>query len=148
MAPGNLTVSEKLHHPARYNRAIMFRLSVAVAAFFSALIPRAASAQADTGQTYLEFQVDQPARVKTPAIPVYPEHLRSAGTDGLVLVQFVVDERGKALLPTFKVLKSNDNAFSEAVKRAVAKMAFHPAEIGGRKVKSIVQQPYRFTARS
>ena len=45
---------------------------------------------------------------------------------------------------TFKVLKSTNDAFTDAVKRAMPRMKFFPAEIGGRKVKELVQQPYAF----
>jgi periplasmic protein TonB len=34
--------------------------------------------------------------------------------------------------------------FSDAVRRTVATMAFFPAEVSGRKVKQLVQQPFRF----
>jgi protein TonB len=132
-------------HFPNFVNAIMPRLSVLFAALLVSLIPSVSRAQTDTGQTFLEFQVERPVRVKTPVAPVYPVRLRNAKTEGLVLVQFIVDERGTAQMGSFKVLRSNDEAFTESVRRAVSAMSFHPAEIGSRKVKVLVQQPYQFS---
>jgi len=35
--------------------------------------------------------------------------------------------------------------FTNSVKQALSGMRFYPAEIGGRKVKQLVQQPFNFT---
>ena len=70
--------------------------------------------------------------------------MRGANIEGQVLVQFVVDERGMAQMSTFKVLKSTDNELTTSVQRAVSSMTFYPAETQGRKVKQLVQQPFRF----
>lgn len=114
----------------------------------AALTPATAFAQenknAATEQTFLDFQVEQAARVKVQNAPQYPNHLQRAQITGTVLVQFVVDEAGTPQMDTFKVLRSSDAAFSESVRRAVSKSAFFPAEIKGKKVKQLVQQPYTF----
>jgi protein TonB len=99
---------------------------------------------ADTAQTFLEFQVERPVRVKAVTSPVYPDRLRAGRVEGQVIVQFVVGEDGTAQMNTFKTLKSTDNAFTESVKRAVRSSLFFPAEIGGRKVRQLVQQPFLF----
>ena len=62
--------------------------------------------------TYLDFQVEQPAKVKTVKTPVYPDHLRASQVEGRVLVQFVVDERGRPDMSSFKVIKSSDAALT------------------------------------
>jgi len=97
-------------------------------------------------QTYFEFQVEK----QVSAIPGtsnlrYPDMLRSANIEGEVLVQFVVDTTGRADISQFKVLKSSHDLFTSAVKSALGQMRFYPAEIGGRKVKQLVQQPFNFT---
>ena len=98
-----------------------------------------------TDQPYFDFQVEKQAGpVPGSPTPEYPEMLRSANIEGEVLAQFVVDTSGKVDMPTFKVLKSTNDAFTDAVKRALPRMKFFPAEIGGRKVKELVQQPYAF----
>jgi len=132
------------------SKIIFSLILVAAAALPSAALAQQASqtvaTSAGSDQTYLDFQVEQTVRVKTIASPEYPSQLRSARIEGQVLVQFVVDEKGRAQMNTFKVLRSSDNAFSESVKIAVSETAFHPAEIGGRKVKQLVQQPFKFAS--
>jgi protein TonB len=118
-------------------------LNVSIAAGQSATN---ASSPVTTGQTYLDFQVEHPVRMKDPVPPAYPTHLRKAGIEGLVVAQFVVDERGAAMMSTFKVVESDDVAFTESVKRAVNVMKFEPAEVGGRKVRQLVQQHFKFKA--
>jgi protein TonB len=71
--------------------------------------------------------------------------LRSANVEGEVLAQFVVDTLGRAGMQTFKVLKSSHDLFTNSVKSALSNMRFYPAEVGGRKVKQLVQMPFQFT---
>src|SRR3954462_7536601 len=116
-----------------------------VAALVAAFIPSFAQAQvtqASNDQTYLDFQVESPVRVKDPVAPVYPESLHSQKVAGEVIVQFVVNEGGEPIMSTFKVLRSNENAFSESVKSAVSAMTFYAAVFQGRKVKQLVQVPF------
>ena len=100
---------------------------------------------ADNNQTYFEFQVEKPV-VQAPnsGQPRYPDILRQAGVEGEVLAQFVVDTTGKADVSSFKVLKTSHDLFATAVKNALPSMRFIPAEVGGRKVKQLVQQPFGF----
>jgi TonB family protein len=96
-------------------------------------------------QTYFEFQVEQAV---SPAAgtgqPRYPDMLRSANVEGEVLAQFVVDTTGVADMSQFKVLKSTHDMFTAAVREALPTMRFHPALVGGRPVKQLVQMPFRF----
>ncbi len=97
-------------------------------------------------QTYFEFQVEKQVSGIPGTVNLrYPDMLRSANVEGEVLVQFVVDTTGRADLREFKVLKSSHDLFTNAVKTALVQMRFYPAEIGGRKVKQLVQQPFNFT---
>ena len=97
------------------------------------------------GQTYFEFQVEKPV-VQAPGSsgPRYPDILRSAGVEGEVLAQFVVDTTGKAEKNSLKILKSSHDLFAQAVQNALPNMKFIPAEVGGRRVKQLVQQPFTF----
>ena len=45
---------------------------------------------------------------------------------------------------TFKVLKSSHDLFTNAVKASLPNMRFYAAEVGGRKVKQLVQMPFQF----
>ncbi|MEK7401630.1 MAG: energy transducer TonB [Gemmatimonadota bacterium] len=97
-------------------------------------------------QTYFEFQVEKQVSGVPGTVNLrYPDMLRSANVEGEVLVQFVVDTMGRADLTTFKVLKTSHDLFTNAVRSALGQMRFYPAEIGGRKVKQLVQQPFNFT---
>jgi periplasmic protein TonB len=97
-------------------------------------------------QPYFEFQVEKPV-VGAPGSsqPRYPDILRQAGVEGEVLAQFVVDTTGRAEAGSFKVLKSSHDLFAQSVRSALPSMRFIPAEVGGRKVKQLVQQPFAFT---
>jgi len=99
-----------------------------------------------TDQPYFEFQVEKPV-VPAPGStsPRYPDMLRQAGVEGEVLAQFVVDTTGKAEAGSLKILKSSHDLFIQSVKNALPQMKFIPAEVGGRKVKQLVQQPFTFS---
>src|SRR5215217_1983451 len=97
-------------------------------------------------QPYFEFQVEkQVQQIPGTGNLRYPDMLRSANVEGEVLAQFVVDTTGRFEAGTFKVLKSSHELFTAAVKSALPNMKFYPAEVGGRKVKQLVQQPFTFS---
>ena len=97
-------------------------------------------------QPYFEFQVEKPV-VPAPGStsPRYPDMLRQAGVEGEVLAQFVVDTTGRAEANSLKILKSSHDLFIQSVRNALPQMKFIPAEVGGRKVKQLVQQPFTFS---
>jgi protein TonB len=64
--------------------------------------------------------------------------------EGEVLAQFIVDTTGRAEINSWKVLKASHELFAQAVKSALPGMRFIPAEVGGKKVKQLVQQPFTF----
>lgn len=78
--------------------------------------------------------------------PKYPSVLQSAGIEGAVETQFVVDTTGTADMVTFKVLNSGEvnPLFVNSVKSALEKMRFRSAEINGHKVRQLVQQAFNF----
>ena len=97
-------------------------------------------------QTFYDFQVEkQVAPSPGNPGPRYPDMLRSANVEGEVLVQFVVDTTGRVENGSIKILKSSHDLFTNSVRSALTNMRFYPAEIGGRKVKQLVQQPFNFT---
>jgi periplasmic protein TonB len=100
---------------------------------------------ANTNQTYFEFQVEKPAEMlaESPK-PKYPSVLESSGIAGEVQAQFVVNSSGKADMDSFKVLKSTNELFTQAVKNVLPRMKFSPAMIGGKPVNQLVQQSFQF----
>ena len=104
------------------------------------------TAPVNTDQPFFEFQVEkQVQQIPGSGNLRYPDMLRSANVEGEVLAQFVVDTTGKYENGSFKVLKSSHDLFTAAVRNALPTMRFYPAEVGGRKVKQLVQQPFTFS---
>jgi protein TonB len=98
-----------------------------------------------TDQTYFEFQVERPASMLDDSPkPKYPAVLESSGIAGEVQAQFVVSANGKADMNSFKVLKSTNELFTQAVKNVLPRMRFSPAQIGGKPVNQLVQQSFQF----
>lgn len=96
--------------------------------------------------TYFDFQVESAAALKQGTMqPVYPATLKSAGIDGEVLAQFVVDAEGKVDLETFKALKSTHVLFTASIRDALEQAVFTPALVGGRPVKQLLQLPFMFS---
>src|SRR6478609_7791000 len=96
-----------------------------------------------TNQTYFEFQVEKPAEMlQDSPKPKYPSVLESSGISGQVDAQFVVRNDGKADMDTFKVLKTTNELFTQAVKNVLPRMHFSPAQIGGKPVNQLVQQSF------
>jgi protein TonB len=95
--------------------------------------------------TYFEFQVEKPVmQAPNSPTPQYPDILRQAGVEGEALVSFVVDTTGRADVASFKVIRTTHELFATAVKNALPRMRFIPAEVGDKKVRQLVQQPFSF----
>ena len=98
--------------------------------------------------TYLQTQVEKVAAlIPGTGTPEYPEALKNAGVEGEVHVSFVVDTTGRADVRTLNVLQSTHSQLTHAVLRAFPRMRFFPAEIGGNKVRQLVQLPFVFAIR-
>ena len=108
---------------------------------------RPAEAATDTkGDVFYEFQVEKPAMpFPSNPSPRYPEKLKMAGTSGRVRVQFVIDTTGRPEVSTVKILESSHVLFTNAVREAVARMQFYPAETGGKKLRQLVEMPFEFS---
>lgn len=91
------------------------------------------------------FEVDvEVVAIASTVRPQYPDMLRSSGTEGQVIAQFIVNEKGRADRKTFRVVSSTHALFSDAVSRALPNMRFKPAKIGGKPVSQLVQQLFVF----
>jgi protein TonB len=76
--------------------------------------------------------------------PRYPATLRSAGIEGRVLAEFVVDTLGRAELATLRFPELANPLFGDAVREALARYRFLPGEVAGRKVRTRVAVPFEF----
>jgi protein TonB len=80
--------------------------------------------------------------------PKYPDGLKAAGVDGAVEVTFIVDSLGMADTASFRVLKSNHQLFTDAVRAALPGMRYRPAMIGNTPVCQWVKQAFVFDVRN
>jgi TonB family protein len=104
-----------------------------------------ATTPVNADQPWFEFQVNKPAtQIPGTGNLRYPDELRRANVEGVVLAQFVVTASGDVEPGTFKELRSSDPLFTEAVKANLPSMKFYPAEVKGVRVKQLVQQPFTF----
>jgi len=103
-------------------------------------------ATAPTGGTFRADQVEKQVSVVPGSQPPrYPEILRSSGVEGQVTALFVVDETGRAEEDSVRFVRSDNPLFEDAVKQALHRMQFVPAEIAGRRVRQLVLMPFVFT---
>lgn len=93
-----------------------------------------------------EVTIEAQAVANNP-VPRYPDSLRAARVGGLVLAQWVVDTAGVPEMSTFKIVRSPNKAFSDAVRLAVDKMRYEPARLNGKKVRELLQVPFDFQQR-
>jgi hypothetical protein len=110
---------------------------------FSVAVPRFDSVVVDRGR-----------------LPHYPEDLEQARVTGSLLMQFVVDTTGHAVMETVKDLwparvprlageeLSAYQKFRRSVVKAISETTFKPKRIGGCKVPELVQMPFAFKVRS
>lgn len=111
----------------------------------SAVANRGPVAKPEGDQPYFEFMVEKPVtEASNTQRPRYPDILKSAGVEGDVMAQFVVDTTGRVEINTFKVLKTSHQLFEAAVRSALPGMRFIPAEVGQKRVRQLVQQPFVF----
>ena len=98
-----------------------------------------------TDQPYFDFQVEKQA-MAAPGNrpPTYPSVLQNANVEGTVLATFVVDTTGRVDMSTFRIIESDHDLFSNAVRNHMPNMRYYAAETGGRKVMMWVQQPFNF----
>ena len=74
--------------------------------------------------------------------PVYPEALRVAGIQGQVLVEVFISAQGAVM--EINILKSDNDEFTEAVKRAIMHSSFITGRQDGKAVPVKVQIPFTF----
>ena len=99
-----------------------------------------------TPAPFFEFQADRLAeQIPGTGNIRYPDQLRTANVEGEVLAQFVVDADGRYLDGSFKVLKSTNPLFDEAVKNSLPNMRFTPAMVKGKAIRQLMQLPFTFS---
>jgi len=79
--------------------------------------------------------------------PDYPPVAMQAGIEGRVVVQVVVDENGRVIPGTERVLTSTSDVFNEPALNAARACTFKPGQMGDRPVKVRVNIPFAFRLR-
>jgi protein TonB len=92
------------------------------------------------------FRVVERPAAALPGAPIarYPESLRRAGIEGEVVLRFVVDSAGRVEPGSITTVRASHPLFDEAVRRALGSTRFAPAEVGGRRVRQLVEQAFTF----
>ena len=75
----------------------------------------------------------------------YPRNLQDARVTGRVLVEMIVDEEGRVVDGSARVLETSHPAFAEATLRAVERFRFTPARMAGMPVAVRVTIPIAWT---
>ena len=98
------------------------------------------------GSPLTENMVEKPVvAIPGTATPRYPGLLQSAGVEGSVRAQFVVDTLGRVEQGSFRALESTHDLFTAAVRDALSRARFKPAEVGGHRVRQLVEQSFAFS---
>lgn len=91
------------------------------------------------------FQVDTLAEpIPETLVPRYPRELRSREVRGSVIAEFVVDTAGRIEPATFRVISSDDPAFTASVRELLPRARFLPAINEGKLVRQVVRQTFVF----
>jgi TonB family protein len=117
---------------------------------FGPVGPRCAECEAGpdaAGSLFAEAAVDEPARVLSQPLPVFPAMLRAAGLGGRVELSFVVDTIGVVESGSITVGESAGPGFVASARLTIERSRFAPARIGGQAVRQLVRQSFRFEVR-
>jgi TonB family protein len=90
--------------------------------------------------------VDRPAALlPRSTLPRYPEMLRSSRLEGGVRVIFIVGTDGRVEMESVRIVEASHPLFAEAVRSALPRLRFRPAQAGNRRVRQLVEIPFGFT---
>ena len=102
----------------------------------------AATTRSVNGPTFAAQELDRKPVAVFQARPVFPAELRKAGTDGAVIVEFVVDQNGDVCEPS--AVKWTEEAFAKSAVAAVKQWKFKAGEKSGLPVNTRLAVPVRF----
>jgi TonB family protein len=102
----------------------------------------------DPNGVYDSNVVEQPPELLASPPPRYPEVLRLAHVEGVVIVEGVVDTLGHMERKTLRVISSPHPALAASATECLAAAIFRPGRVEGRAVRVLVQVPVQFTVAS
>jgi hypothetical protein len=99
---------------------------------------------AGVSEVFHWLQVDRQAKLdpRSPA-PRWPASVR-AGTEGKVLMTYVVDDKGRVEMETVKLESTTGLPFTDAVRAHLPRLRYFPGEIAGQYVRQIVLEAFYF----
>lgn len=101
----------------------------------------------DSDLVFLACQLDQEPKPRDREILHYPLSAESRRQQGRVLAQFIIDSSGVTRPESFRLLLSDGDAFSDAVRGTVLHTAFVPGRRQGHAVSTLVWQWFAFRMR-
>ena len=87
-------------------------------------------------------KLDNHPRARYQAPVDYPHQARANGTEGSVLLEFLVDEKGNVLSP--RIIDSSDATFNEAALQSIRHWRFEPGRLHGKTVSFKMRLPMSF----
>lgn len=90
-------------------------------------------------------RVDRPALLLPGQMgPTYPDALRDEAPDGVVVVRFVIDTAGRVETPSLSVMRATHQQFADAVRAALDRLVYSPAQVDGHSVRVRMMQRFEF----
>jgi TonB family protein len=99
---------------------------------------------ASNNTVYTAGQVEKAPQLISRPYVTYPSKLLNRGTEGQVILQFVVNDRGRVEDSTISVVQSSARDFEAPAIEAVRRSAFKPGRVSGRAVHVQVRQTINF----
>ena len=99
----------------------------------------------NTDQVFSADVVQEKPEVLSGPPSQYPELLRQAGIQGVVMVQAIVDTSGRVEPNSIKIVSSPNPGFDTPAKNQVLKTLFRPARVYGHAVRVLIQLPINFS---
>ena len=91
-----------------------------------------------------EIRIEQPVKYLNGPMPRYPIAQRERGIEGRVTLRYVVDESGKPVLSSMRVISASGQEFVDAAVTAVSRSRFRAGQTAGCPVPMLVEQVVRF----
>ena len=88
--------------------------------------------------------LDEPPRVISSPKLRFPETLRAAGLEGVVLVSFVVDTTGRAVPESIAIAASTHPAVEASAKEVIRKSRYRPGRMKGKPVRTLATRCVEF----
>ncbi|HUL03732.1 MAG TPA: energy transducer TonB [Gemmatimonadales bacterium] len=94
---------------------------------------------------YAEAIVEEKPEILSHPPLQYPELLRTAGMQGRVVIEAIVDTSGRVIPSSVRIVSSTHPGFEQPAKQLITKALFRPGRVHGRAVSVLLSVPVEFT---